>query len=69
MRCNNGVLNNDTGICECDEGWTSGEEDEANYIPSLSVYHMCNIKLDSWNAANMAKIRSTVLAFSVSNTL
>ncbi|GLV42210.1 uncharacterized protein CBL_03797 [Carabus blaptoides fortunei] len=66
VRCNNhGQLDNTTGVCQCTEGWTSAETDVDQYLPGVSMYHMCNVRVDSWDPKSLAKIRNTLLAFAI----
>ncbi|XP_069695316.1 uncharacterized protein [Periplaneta americana] len=42
MRCHHGHMDNTTGFCVCDEGWTSSSD---QFNPSTSPYHMCTMQV------------------------
>lgn len=66
VRCHNGYYNNETGLCECYDGWTSEEYDKEEFEPSLSIYHMCNMAIGTWYEIDKSRIRITALIISVS---
>ncbi|KAJ3635061.1 hypothetical protein MTP99_007996 [Tenebrio molitor] len=60
-QCHHGTLSNRTGECFCDEGWTSSTCSEGVYHPTLNLYHMCNVELNTWERANREKLIMTIL--------
>lgn len=50
----------ETGECKCNYGWTSAP-DNKEYEPSISTYHMCNVKYSTWYQANRDQVN--VMAF------
>lgn len=38
-----------------------------NYEPTLSLYHMCNIRVGSWHEMNEEKFKMTMLIIAVSD--
>ncbi|RZF32414.1 hypothetical protein LSTR_LSTR001878 [Laodelphax striatellus] len=44
LRCHHGHINNQTGLCVCDAGWTSAAIDGDQFNPSTMLYHMCTIQ-------------------------
>ncbi|KAB0793151.1 hypothetical protein PPYR_12771 [Photinus pyralis] len=45
IRCNHGKMNEDSGFCTCDDGWTTTAVDGNQYEPTLAIYHMCNTEI------------------------
>ncbi|KAI4470270.1 hypothetical protein MML48_1g04614 [Holotrichia oblita] len=58
INCHNGRINNETGLCDCNPGWSSANFDKE---PTLFSVHMCNIELSSWYDTNRSEI--TFVAF------
>ncbi|GJQ68331.1 hypothetical protein Trydic_g16925 [Trypoxylus dichotomus] len=58
INCHFGKINNETGFCDCEPGWTSANFDKE---PTLFSIHMCNIELSSWYDSNRSQI--TFVAF------
>ncbi|KAF2900974.1 hypothetical protein ILUMI_05220 [Ignelater luminosus] len=69
LRCHHGQLSNETGFCVCDEGWMSAPLDKDQYEPSLSIYHMCNIEIGTWNGVNSTKVKMTALVIAIFGAL
>uniref|UniRef100_T1I3I2 Uncharacterized protein n=1 Tax=Rhodnius prolixus TaxID=13249 RepID=T1I3I2_RHOPR len=44
LRCHHGKMNNQSGLCHCDEGWTSPPISDNMMISSTLLFHMCTIK-------------------------
>ncbi|XP_075228188.1 uncharacterized protein LOC142328366 [Lycorma delicatula] len=44
IRCHHGHIDNTSGICVCDPGWTSTPFDRDQFNPSTVLYHMCTIQ-------------------------
>lgn len=65
MRCHHGKIDNKTGFCICNAGWSSVAFTKENYEPTLSLYHMCNIRVGTWHEMNEAKFKITMLIISV----
>ena len=59
-------MNNETGLCECDEGWTSMPFDQE---PSLFTYHMCNIEVMSWYDYNRGMVSYVAFFIAVSSVV
>lgn len=65
FRCHHGKIDNNTGFCVCNEGWSSVTFTRENYEPTLSLYHMCNIRVGSWHEMNEEKFKMTMLIIAV----
>ncbi|PSN49167.1 hypothetical protein C0J52_10147 [Blattella germanica] len=46
IRCHHGRVDNMTGFCICDKGWTSIPD---QFSPSTSLYHMCTVQIRHWH--------------------
>lgn len=65
FRCHHGKIDNITGFCICNDGWTSVPFTKENYEPTLSPYHMCNIRVGTWHEMNEEKFKMTILIIAV----
>ncbi|KAF5303933.1 hypothetical protein FQA39_LY01718 [Lamprigera yunnana] len=60
IRCHHGVRNNNTGFCICHDGWMTSPVDRDQFEPSVSQYHMCNMRVFNWKErAHKFKIKAT----------
>ncbi|XP_068086118.1 uncharacterized protein [Anabrus simplex] len=51
IRCHHGKVDNTTGFCICDEGWTSAPMDRDQLEPGTQLYHMCTVQMRQWSSA------------------
>ncbi|XP_025837686.1 uncharacterized protein DDB_G0284459-like isoform X3 [Agrilus planipennis] len=65
VRCHQGILDPDSGFCKCKPGWTSVPMNKDLFEPSLFQFHMCNMRVSSWNDVNNKKIKLTLILIAV----
>lgn len=67
--CSHGIIDNKTGFCICDLGWTNKKQALRRYSHDLEPFYMCNVEQKNWKDAHRDKIKNTVIAFSFLSVL